>query len=440
MERAFSKSGLLASCVTALVATTLPPTSPACSPARISTVSKSAFTARGGECLSGLMPVTSFYVPDGVEVRIDDDLVIESDSTIRIDGILRAIDRTAATRDTAGPTIDCRAQHSIRVAGTIQGGKGKDNEVRGGHGGDGSSIVLTASVVWIDGAVRGGDGGNGGRHGPDATGGKGGSVDIFADYFTHRSNSEYPSDVRLVTWGAIGGNGGLWGGGGGDVSTHGPFLKTPALDTSDPEPPSDQMSNAEQFQGMASASMPLDCPPGTAGTNGGASTGGVGMTGTTGNDGDENHPNGYPGGTGGPGGSVSGGAGGNGGVGPNCCPDHGGTGGAGGAGGIGTGGPGGPGGIGGNGYNGGSGARGGSGGPGGAGTGGNGGKGGDGGPKNGAGGPGGASPTGTGGLGGPGGAGGYPGGLTGNSGGSGGAISGAAGNSGNAGSHLCPLG
>jgi len=175
-----------------------------------------------GDRLSGSISVSSFLIPAGTVVLVDEDLTLDSSSTIVIEGILKIRDRTHDDQKIAGPAVHIRAQESITVHGSILGGRGKDHEVLDGRGGAGSGIVLTAPTVWIDGTVRGGDGGNGGQRGLQAKGGTGGSVDIYGRYLAHPRTQEPSVRPTSVTWGAIGGNGGLWGGDGGDAMAHGP--------------------------------------------------------------------------------------------------------------------------------------------------------------------------------------------------------------------------
>lgn len=372
--------------------------------------------------LSGTHRVPSFEVPEGVTIEVEEDLLIISEGSISIDGLLIVRNRNPEDR-LDGARIELYAATEIEVGpeGAIRGGAGGGALYQSERGNSGSSIILSAPTVWIDGVVQAGAGGRG------QTGGDGGTVRIRGNYITHRKGNPYSSNGQRM-WGAIGGDGGLWGGNGGDVITE--VCSQPRA-----------VSSACDGRGSVAASQTAlhlwdDPPPGTDGAAGGGSQGGVGATGAPGANGSSISPSGQPGGVGGVGGSVTGGNGQGGGQGGGGCPGAGGTGGAGGAGGTGTGGIGGAGGQGGNAYEDpsthepqGPGGNGGAGGSGGTGTGGNGGNGGAGGPNAGNGGAGGAAGNGVAGPGGQGGAGGSgttPG-TPGQAGGSGGAASGSAG-------------
>lgn len=386
--------------------------------------------------LHGSVHLDAFHVNVGEELVVDGDLELIVETSALVEGTIR-VTRDPKVTSVDAPNLILRAGQSISVTGSILGAAGGPVPAPGAHGGNGSSITLHAPIVWIDGAVRGGDGGLGGKAIGDSqvnTTGKGGAVDMYGYYVTHRPVAEQPHSCKEATWGAIGGCGNP----GGHAIAWGPLpehLSFRALEASDPTPASKRSESDH-----AAAALAIECPAGTVGTPGGPSTGGTGANGLAGQNGSPAAPNGQPGTNGAQGAEGVGGNGGNGSNGADCCPEHGAAGGTGGTGGAGTGGDGGKGGDGGNGHapNG-AGGNGGSGGSGGLGKGGNGGNGGNGGAKHGGGGSGGVSQQGTPGNPGTGGAGGTgtPAGTNGPTGGGGGAASGNSGNAGNVGG-ICP--
>lgn len=408
--------------------------------------------------LSGTVRTPSFHIPEDEVVWVEDDVVIESASTIRIEGKLIAVDRDASSTTSDAPDITLRATQTIFVSGLVGGGRGRDEHAPGRHGGEGSSIELIAPTSWIDGFVTAGDGGNSGA---SLTGASGGSLHLTGYVFTHKARHDKTRGV-LAGCGGYGGYGIGAGAKGGDGGAGGSILHHGLMDAAEPSALQivevtiassiDDVAQAvEDFpwldhtpatERVAAIVAFEDCPNGADGNPGNANAGNGGTSGTNGNHGSPTSPAGAPGGNGGSGGLGIGTPGGDGGAGATCCPDFGGAGGEGGAGGLGTGGPGGVGGIGGNGYapSNGPGGTGGNGGPGGIGNGGAGGKGGGGGLKRGAGGSGGAAGSGAAGGPGAGGAGGSgsPPGSTGGVGGPGGGGGGTNGTNGTAGG-TCPL-
>lgn len=348
-----------------------------------------AFIAVQGQHVSGSMIVSSFVVPDGVEITVDRELTVVATSGILVRGVVLCTDATGEEQD--APGIELSSAAEIDIPGMILGGRGIS---AAGSGGRGSSIALRAPRVWIDGLVQAGDGGVGIAGG---RGGDGGNALVCGFLLVHESDPQ-PSLVSGA--GGDGGAGVLPGQAGGDGGDSGfsiawvpPDLELQFTGRADQAPPPPAELN-EFFQGIAnsmatknSLPAPVDCLPGAAGGVGGPSQSADAGNGAPGTQGNALAPNGGPGGKGGDAKPASATLGQPGNPGANCCPDHGAVGGAGGAGGNAKGGKGGTGGKGGDGWPPtGAGGNGGQGGNGGDATSGRAGNGGAGGPSHGGGG------------------------------------------------------
>lgn len=392
-----------------------------------------------GRVLDAPLHAQSIVVPIGATVYVHEDVLLQAEVSIVIEGTIIGLPRQGSGPD-RGHGIHLSAGTLIDVAGTIRGGAGRSLEQVatnvGERGGRGSTILLEAPVVFVDGLVMAGAGG---RSGPAAKGGQGGEVVVHGAFRSRRVD-----DVATII-GGTGGPGGdstglpraTDGGDGGNVVLLEAFMGVPIAEGS--ERVAEAAPSAHWFfQTSGSGGQGGPCQPGLNGASGGNSTGGSGANGSNGAHGSTTAPAGQPGGNGGAGGNSSGANGTDAGNGGNCCGSTKGPGGSGGTGGKGGNGKGGPGGSGGNGYFdgeiSGAGGTGGNGGPGGNGTGGNGAKGGNGGIgcPGGDGGAGGAAGTGEAGAGGVGGAGGTgtPPGATGSEGGAGGVTPGTTGTNG----------
>jgi len=392
-----------------------------------------------GQRLQGRVDAKRIVIPASATVVVDDDLLLNSELDIVIEGRLVARDRSAVEGLSAGPRIELFSRTTIEVWGAIEGGRGVDYsdtapmESLGRIGGDGSDVVLSAPAVYVDGQVRSGAGGRGGTQ---AHGGNGGTLTIVGAFLTHSDDADYEA---FGGDGAMGGDALLPTQRPGDSGDGGAVLVLDHPDTEnyfelldDQHAETDPVARSFGYRAfmLDDAIPPAKCEDGAAGPVGADSLGGQGAPGVNGTPGSAQSQNGGPGSDGGKGGPATGGKGKNGFGGQDCChvPAAGGNGGPGGGGGDGTGGKGGVGGKGGNAYANQTGGNGGNGGNGGDGTGGDGGDGGKGGPGvgpggGGLGGPPGGSTAGAGGKGGKGGSG-NPNGTAGNTGGTGASLAG----------------
>ncbi|MCB2153323.1 hypothetical protein KQI84_00425 [bacterium] len=318
---------------------------------------------------SGDLAVRSLIIEQGATLFIDGDLNIQTTDRLVIDGTIMAVPaeaRTDSDRASAvdAPSIQLVSKDEIVLHGFIVGGEGRSFDqsstraVGAFPGGDGSSIILDAPRIILEGAAIGGDGGNGG---PSAVGGKGGDVELCADAFIVESIVNSPT----VAYGGNGGHGGdgvdgqsgTSGGAGGDGGNAKMRGSRASGSDGGPGPTGADVTGGQGIQGSSGltcqqtgADAGFGGPGGTgAGVVGGdGGIGGAGGNATT-NGGTEGG-NGGNGGIGGNGGTGTGGNGGLGGSGGRCCDytdGFGGDGGIGGAGGSGFGGAGGPGGPGG---------------------------------------------------------------------------------------------
>lgn len=174
------------------------------------------FVARDGERMQGEYVVLRFVVPHGVTVLATDDLVVRADEGMRIEGVLRAVDRGehGDAVDVNGepkfdaPSLELVAGADIDIPGEVLGGAGRSFLEEPFKGGRGSKIVLRTRQAWIDGVVRGGDAGS---SGPGFEGAKGGDVLVFGSVAVRRSTDNHASLV-----------GGRGGSPGRSLADHGP--------------------------------------------------------------------------------------------------------------------------------------------------------------------------------------------------------------------------
>jgi len=371
-----------------------------------------------GQHLQGRIDAKRIVIPASATVIADGDLLLNSEHDIVIEGRLVAADRNDEEGIDA-PRIELFARTTIELWGSIEGGRGLDQRdvaparSHGIAGGDGSDIVLSAPVVWVDGLVRAGDGGHGGA---GAAGGNGGMLTIVGAFLTHTADDDYEAIGGAGAPGGVNLNPRAAGGKGGDggavvLLEHAGGENELLMLLGEPAALA-KPSRAFRDGALSDedAVPPAACQDGANGIVGGDAIGGAGANGAAGAAGNAAFPNGGAGSNGGNGGAAVGGQGGAGKAGDNCClvPAAGGNGGTGGVGGTGTGGPGGSGGPGGAAFGAGVGGNGGAGGNGGTGFGGMGGNGGAGGPgiPPGLGGAAGPAGPGVGGIGGQGGVGG----------------------------------
>lgn len=154
--------------------------------------------------LSGTLEVDSFIVPAGTVVLVEDDWTVIAKKSIEIHGKLLV--RSRCDHDTVkdGPLVKLEAAETIDVPGEIMGGAGKTEISEGSHGGAGSTIVLVAPMVHVDGRVVGGMGGG---SGPSIEGGKGGDVVVKGAYLKRLPSNATTSSRS----GIVGGHGGPGG-------------------------------------------------------------------------------------------------------------------------------------------------------------------------------------------------------------------------------------
>ena len=176
------------------------------------------------------------YVLPARELRIvESDLVIEAVDEILIEGDLLvriSSDPSSETRDS--PTITLRAGRLIRISGRIILSDGQSGGSLGANGGRGSSLVIEAPVIIVDGGFlsagsggRGEDGGEDEANSRGGTGGDGGSITARGVLLT---DSGQPVVLRAGN-GGPGGSGGhlgrrIDGGDGGDGGHGGDVLVT----------------------------------------------------------------------------------------------------------------------------------------------------------------------------------------------------------------------
>lgn len=340
--------------------------------------------------VGGWVQASRFEVAEGSTLVATEDLFLECEGPIVIDGTLLALSGQPRAGNLNAVNIALVSGTAIIISGDFIAGDGADGSFAGQIGGAGTSIYLEApTVLFQTDIVRAGDGGRGGK---SARGGNGGDVYVAGTYVT----SARPE------FAGVGGNGGpggfafespdpRWRGGGGGDGGRGGDATVAALprglDLSrrgNPRAPGDDGDDGGDKTGTPGGQgtpHQILCTPGGLGSDGTAMIGGNGGDGENGLNGTAT-TNGGPGGKGGRGGHGTGGAGGPGGDGGACCTGNGRCGGEGGKGAKGTGG------FGGNGGRGGEGGKvdlvyvtaggpGGNGGNGGDGNGGVGGKGGD---------------------------------------------------------------
>jgi hypothetical protein len=350
--------------------------------------------------LAGVLSTQSFEVAADELVIVEDDLEVQSEEDIVVNGPIVA-QRKAQSSGRHGISIMLSTAGTIFVNAAIQPSSGSAGERSCEAGGRGGDLILTArKIVFRVPELRAGDGARGGAGAP---GGAGGRIVVVTDY---KPVSLLPTGQRAQLHGGRGGVGGhgLW-----QVCSKG---LTPGKGGA-----GGAGGSAMMALNPASTSTAADCADGVPGTNGADAVGTDGADGGPGANGTLTHLNGGNGGDGGPGGGAIGLPGGAGGAGGACCnpPGPGGKGGAGGKGGNAQGGKGGSGGKGGDAYAFGRGGNGGNGGNGGSATSGNGGAGGAGGKGSpgGSGGAGGQAGVATPGAAGAGGAAGSPGGASG---------------------------
>ncbi|HVS18561.1 MAG TPA: hypothetical protein VMT18_08170 [Planctomycetota bacterium] len=163
--------------------------------------------------ISGQLQVVEFRVPAGETLWVDGDLVVSSTGPIAIDGRLVARDAAELGLQDA-PRIELISALAIDVPGEVLGGRGTDvQRTRGGHG---SSVVLRAPWVRVQGRVVAGAGGAGGLSLP---GGKGG--DALVRGMLEGSGEAGHVALRSGAGGRGGANGGV-GGANGDAGVHEP--------------------------------------------------------------------------------------------------------------------------------------------------------------------------------------------------------------------------
>lgn len=152
-------------------------------------------------------------IPAGTKVTLSDDVVIRAKQII-INGSLNTISNSYLQGNTA-PQVILMADESISIRGNITGGKALAGSHQGEAGQDGSTIILDAPIIYVNGPVRGGDGGNGGIA---ASGGLGGSVFLFGVGGTDDGNNSA----------IIGGHGGISGQVTPETIDRAPFLSSGA--------------------------------------------------------------------------------------------------------------------------------------------------------------------------------------------------------------------
>jgi hypothetical protein len=330
------------------------------------------------QTISGWVQASKFTVLSGAHLYATDDLFLECDGPIIIDGTIEAVSGDSRQGKPNATNITLISQSWIVVRGSILAGTGDNGLVMLQSGGDGTSIYLEAPFVYVESdELRGGAGGLGG---PASDGGRGGDLVVSAMMFEATSPG-------LVGTGGAGGQGGdginghpidllRQGGSGGDggdaVVKSLPYevdwqelLKQrncPPGTEGDPGTtgqPGDAGCHGSDDEGAAGAQgnpNNILCTNGGDGKRGIDMIGGVAGKGGDGGNGQRssNGSGGYDvitpghGGPGGRGGNGKGGVGGPGGNGGSCCSGGGPCGGKGGDGAKGTGGVGGNGGDGGN--------------------------------------------------------------------------------------------
>ncbi len=289
--------------------------------------------------ISGVVDVDSWDVPFGETVYVEDDLVLRARSSITIEGMLIGMDRPDGPESSEAPRIELESALEIHVTGAVAGGKGvcfTEGDARTSmnlEGGAGSTIVLRAPTIWIDGVVVGGTGGGGGAGGK---GGDGGDVIFEGAFLTHAVDSD-PEAIGGAAGpagaGVFASQKGGKGGNGGSVVVR-PYPHAPKfMDGSEPVALLSGFDKTDSL--LVTEARSWACPTGDDGAHGGDAQGANGADGAYGGNGSPASPNGGDGGGAGKGGDAAAGSGSDGEVGGTCCdpPKKGGRGGTGGAGG-----------------------------------------------------------------------------------------------------------
>jgi hypothetical protein len=318
------------------------------------------FEPRADVLLAGDLDAARIHIPSGVRVTATGPVRLRSTGDLVIEGSL-----TGVASGPDGGWLQLVSGTRIVLRGELSPAAGAPGWQLGERGGNGGDLVLEAPVIESDGDLHAAPGGRGG---PGAAGGDGGSITVLG--LLRHADSPLLS-VRLVAGdGGDGGDGaatedatarnGGRGGHGGHarhVQANDDVTGDPGLPGTDGDDPGDDGTDggvggsATALAGMSGLNAGF-CASGNFGGPGGSATGGKGGKGGDGADANLFNKGG-DGGDGGTGGAAYGGAGGLGGSGGSCCGflgggnGAGGTAGNGGAGGSATGGKGGDGGEGG---------------------------------------------------------------------------------------------
>lgn len=123
-----------------------------------------------GTILRGNLSCKSLLIHEGSTVWVDQDLHLMASGTVRIEGTLVASDGDGPLHPHAA-AITISSPYLIDVPGSIRGGRGWTADAAHKHGGNGSSIRLSAPIVCVDGVATAGAGGDGTAGGRGGNGG-----------------------------------------------------------------------------------------------------------------------------------------------------------------------------------------------------------------------------------------------------------------------------
>lgn len=143
----------------------------------------------------------SIYIPAGVTIRLQRDVVLESANDIVIRGTIEGDPAAELLPGAPGISVTLRATRTIDLWGDLKPSPGRDAVAPGQAGGDGGSILLEAAAIEADRDLLAANGGGGG---PGGVGGRGGDVRVTTGAMVAPANATRADAIR----GGAGGRGG----------------------------------------------------------------------------------------------------------------------------------------------------------------------------------------------------------------------------------------
>lgn len=149
--------------------------------------------------LGGKVRATSFYVSSSAVVQVDQDMRIQSDGPVVIEGSILSSTGTSANIVIVSASSNCVINGKITAGDGADGEEEIDHPFRAGeHGKAGGNVRIEANGdVIINGVIHAGEGGDGAdkkAHGPgqveafSGAGGEGGSIEIVAENISVKGN------------------------------------------------------------------------------------------------------------------------------------------------------------------------------------------------------------------------------------------------------------